>query len=464
MQITDPIFLFYFFPIFISFYYSIFRYIKLSNLFIIISSVYFYSTFGIEQIFILIFPLVVDYWLGTLIYRNKNRTKQKILLALGISINVGLLFYFKYANFSFAVLDQIFPLHTLLKPFNNIVVPLGISFITFQRISYIFDIYRKKIKPAESFLQYGTYATLFPHLISGPIVRFSEVKSQLSKRKIDFISIFQATKFLLIGFSFKVMVADQLLVIENSITNEKVLNSTVALITILSFSMRLYFDFLGYTFMALGLAKFIGFDFPQNFNSPYQAKNITDFWRRWNMTLSRWIKDYLYIPLGGSRKGKMRTYMNLVIVMLLVGLWHGASWNFVIWGVIHGIFLSLERALANLHVKLEIPNFFRILYTFSLVSFTWIFFKFNNMNDIARLIRSLFSFDFTLPSSEFQAILATRAVIVTFAFFYSFKLSEKFIERLKPKIITITLLFILFATAFILSLTTHENTFIYYNF
>ena len=451
MLISDHFFLLYFFPIFISLYLLIGRKITLGDILIIFFSLLFYASFGIVNLPILIIPLLADYFIAILIYKTKKKNYRKILLAFAVLLNLSLLGYYKYANFLSDNILLLFPhFQFLLSLQKNIILPVGISFITFQRISYIVDTYRKEIKPQKNLLKYATYATLFPHLISGPIVRYSKIKNQLNKRIINSNTIYMATQLFVTGLIFKILIANQLFLLEEHLTMKLThLDSLQSIILILYFSFRIYFDFMGYSLMALGLAKFAGFDFPINFNSPYQSKSITEFWRRWNITLSRWLRDYLYIPLGGNRKGEYRIYINVLITMLIAGLWHGAHWNFVIWGGIHGIFLITERFF-NIHNKQgflnKVPKFLKVSYCFALVTLAWTTFKFSTPQEIFQLLGNIKSLEFHQFDFITRNLLISTSPAFLVAVIWSFFFREESIpsKRFSYRIgIFIVLLFIL---------------------
>lgn len=471
MLVSDHFFLLYFFPIFIATYLLFGKKITLGNIIIIFFSVFFYASFGLENLPVLIVPLIADYFIAIWIGRTKNKRRRKLLLLIAVVLNILLLGYFKYANFFSSNVLPFFPQSQFLQSLHkNILLPVGISFITFQRISYLVDTFRKTIVPEKNLLKYATYASLFPHLLAGPIVRYSQIKSQLSKRSIKGDTIYFASQLFAAGLAFKVLIADQLYQLEAHLTlGLSGLNSVEALLLILYFSFRIYFDFMGYSLMALGLAKFAGFDFPINFNSPYQSRSITEFWRRWNMTLSSWLRDYLYIPLGGNRKGKSRTYVNLLITMMLAGLWHGASWNFVVWGSLHGIFLAVERFLKTnesawvKRVK-KMPNFVKILYSFSLVTLAWTTFKFTTPQEILLLLSKIValkigSFDLLTQNLLIATLPALFAAVV-----WSFFFREESIPLKRFSYKVVVFFSLLFVIALGYSLIRRGVPFIYFQF
>lgn len=463
MLFNSYFFLLYFFPIFITIYLLVRKQIKLANIIIIIFSLIFYASFGIENLPVLIIPLVLDYILGNAIYKAKKKKNKRIFAGAAIIINILILGYFKYFLLFNDVVNGITH-YNFIKDTIKIIPPVGISFITFQRISYIMDILRGQIKPAKSFLSYATYACLFSHLISGPIVRFSKIKDNLLKRNVNSSYIFEGSKYFAIGLFLKVCIADQLFRVENTFTGS--LNSlhfydTVFLL--LFFSLRIYVDFSGYSLMAIGIAKFMGFNFPQNFDSPYRSASITEFWRRWNITLSNWLRDYLYIPLGGNRKGKKRTYVNLLLTMLLAGLWHGASWNFIVWGGLHGSYLVIERIAFINKMKNILPKYINHILTFCLITITWSAFKFTNPGDIFTVMKNILLPDFSpMIRTNHNLLLITPFILI--AVLWSFFLGEKFIEKIKPGLINSVIITCIFIIAVISTFIVKNITFIYAQF
>jgi alginate O-acetyltransferase complex protein AlgI len=411
--------------------------------------------------------MLVDYYAARYLEKQKSIIKRKIVLAILIVGNLLLLGFFKYTPF---VLGSILTVHpssliSSLSFYKSLIIPVGISFITFQRISYEVDIYRKKIKASKNLLQYASYALLFPHLISGPIVRYSFIQDQLKKRKISSKLLFDGMKYFIVGLSLKLLIADKLYIVESSLsTNLSKLHSIEALILLFYFSFRIYLDFCGYSLIAIGLAKLMGFEFPHNFNSPYQALNITDFWRRWNITLSRWLRDYLYIPLGGNRKGKVRTYINLIITMILGGLWHGASWNFVLWGFLHGAYLAIERFLSDKKITIPLPLIVKRYLTFLLVTVTWLTFLFKSPADISMEITKIFQLNFTAPSLEISSMLKGTIFAIITAIIWAFFLKEEYIEKIKPSFITTTILIFIFIVCLYNALWGGGVPFIYFQF
>lgn len=312
----------------------------------------------------------------------------KIILVVGILFNIGLLGYFKYANFFISNLNWL-----LNKNFSlmEIVLPVAISFFTFKQISYLFDCYRNEITADKNFLDYCLFVSFFPQLIAGPIVRHSEMMPQFNDKKarnVNWDNIASALVIFCIGLFKKIGIADSLAVWANTgFSNSSTLSFSESWATSLSFTFQLYYDFSGYTDMAIGSALMLNIRLPANFNSPYKALNMRDFWRRWHITLSTWLRDYLYIPLGGNRKGRLRTYFNIFITFLICGLWHGAGWTFLIWGILHGIGLIIHRIWQMSKIKL--PVIVAWFITFIFVNFTMVFFKASDIKEALNIIKSM---------------------------------------------------------------------------
>jgi alginate O-acetyltransferase complex protein AlgI len=305
----------------------------------------FYAWWDVRFLPLMLSTTTVDYLVALAIARSDDERRRRLLLVGSLAINLGLLGYFKYADFFLGSLNGIgrrlgLPVEL---PTLQILLPIGISFYTFNSISYTIDVFRRRITPTRHLLEYTTFVALFPHLIAGPIVRFSDLAEHLRRPRPALTSraVSVGLFFLVCGLTKKLLIADQLSPrVDRLFADPAQLGVIGAWAAALGYSLQLYFDFSGYSDMAVGLAWLIGFRFPQNFNSPFKAQNISDFWRRWHMSLSAWFRDYLFIPLGGSRRGPLRTTMNLVVTMFLAGLWHGAAWTFVVWGLVHGLFLG----------------------------------------------------------------------------------------------------------------------------
>jgi D-alanyl-lipoteichoic acid acyltransferase DltB (MBOAT superfamily) len=387
----------YFFAVFISLYY-VFRNRNTARSWIVsLFSLYFFYKASGYFVILVIVSAVVDYALSNLIYRQHDRTIKKWLLAFSIIINLGLLFYFKYTNFFLAFSNQFLATH--INPL-NILLPVGISFYTFENLSYTIDVYRGEFAPEKKFVNYLLFLSFFPKLVMGPIVRAKDFIPQLHKpyevREDDFARGF----YLIVSGLFKKLVISDYLTLNlvNYVFEDPSRHTGLeCLVALFAYAIVIYCDFSGYSDVAIGIAKWLGINIPPNFMSPYQSKSITEFWRRWHISLSSWLRDYLYIFwLGGNRKGRMRTYINLFITMLLGGLWHGANWTFIAWGAMHGVALALHKLwmeYAKGFIKRFdqniIYNFFAQLCTFLFVCFCWIFFKSANFDIATSMIRQI---------------------------------------------------------------------------
>jgi alginate O-acetyltransferase complex protein AlgI len=376
MLFTDPVFIFIFFPLIIGGFHLINKYSSnFALLFLTLSSVIFYSWDQPQFIFLLLFVLVVSWLMGNLISISNNNKKG--LLVISIALMLLPLIYYKYFYFIVSNVDENLMPDSIVVAAKSIILPIGISFYTFQAISYLVDVYRGQIKGNGNFIKYSAYITMFPQLVAGPIVRFKEISKQLAMPKISRDDIRIGTYFFIIGLSKKVLIADSLAPIVDLVFDggtDNVYNFYIILIATIAYALQLYFDFSGYSEMAIGIGRLLGFKFPQNFNSPYKAISLTEFWRRWHMTLTFWIRDYVYIPMGGNRKGVFRRYTNIIFTMLIFGMWHGAGWNFVLWGCGHGAALVFENIIFS-NVKTTMTKTIRIISTFSVILLLWIPFR-----------------------------------------------------------------------------------------
>jgi alginate O-acetyltransferase complex protein AlgI len=372
-------FLFGFLPFVLAGWWGLARWRPLRLAFLTGASWFFYAWWDWRFLPVLILATSVDYVAGLWIWRTDVEARRRLLLAASLATNIGILAYFKYAGFFLGSLDGIGTVVGVGAPLPSlhVVLPIGISFYTFNSMSYTIDIFRRRIEPTRSALEYTTFVALFPHLIAGPIVRFTDLAGQL-RRLTPTLTSEQASLglfFLSCGLVKKLVVADQL---HPYVTQLYASHAHLGLLTgwaaAVGYSLQLYFDFSGYSDMAVGLACLLGFRFPQNFDSPFKAANISDFWRRWHMSLSSWFRDYLFIPLGGSQRGARRTILNLVIVMFLAGLWHGAAWTFVVWGLVHGTFLGGHAVLRRLGMTPSSLALNRIV-TFAFVCAAFVIFR-----------------------------------------------------------------------------------------
>jgi alginate O-acetyltransferase complex protein AlgI len=355
------------------------------------ASLFFYAWGEAELVLVMVASIVFNYLIGLAIghYISNNKI-SKLLLSLGVVINLSILVYFKYINFLLDNLNLLFKEN--IVQLDHIVLPIGISFFTFQSLSYLVDVYRKTVPPQNKIISIGLYISLFPQLIAGPIVRYEDIYKDIKERTMNNSLFLKGIKKFIRGLSKKIIIANAVGFISDQVFMIPAtdLGSPLAWIGLISYAFQIYFDFSGYSDMAIGLGMMFGFNFKENFNYPYISKSIKEFWRRWHISLSTWFRDYLYIPLGGNRISKHRTYLNLLIVFFVTGLWHGASWNFVIWGFYHGFFIILEKKL-----KFKLPNklsFLRNIYLVITVLIGWVFFRAENLSYSIDFIITLFDF------------------------------------------------------------------------
>lgn len=398
-------------------------------LFFTLASLYFfYKACGYYFVFILI-AAVVDFNLSNWIYKAKTKGKKTFVLILSIVLNLGVLAYFKYTNFFIEIINDLKVGE--IQPI-NLILPIGISFYTFENLSYTIDVYRGKFKPVSSLLDYCFFLTFFPKLVMGPIVRASDFIPQIRKNiKVTNTDLGKGLYLIMAGLFKKVVISDYIYLnyVENIFDAPHLHNGLECLIGVYGYALVIYCDFSGYSDMAIGMARWMGFKIPPNFDSPYQSSSITEFWRRWHISLSSWLKDYLYISMGGNRKGKLRQYFNLMITMLLGGLWHGASWNFVIWGGLHGIALSFDKLITQ-KVKALKSVWLKplgVLITFHFVCLCWIFFKADTLDKSMFIIQQI-AFNFN-PESWWPLFDAYKSVLFVIAIGFVLHMLPSKLER-----------------------------------
>lgn len=366
-------------------------------LFVTLFSYYFYYKSSGLYFFLLGIVTVSDFFLARQMDRTVTRWKRKALVVASLCVNLGLLCYFKYTNFFYEMLAPLW--NGSFRPL-DIFLPVGISFFTFQSLSYTLDVYRRDLKPLDSLLDYAFYVSFFPQLVAGPIVRARDFVPQIRRPLFVSSEMFgQGVFFIVSGLFKKAVVSDYISVnfVERIFDNPALYSGLENLFGVYGYALQIYCDFSGYSDMAIGLALLLGFHFPMNFNSPYKAESVTDFWHRWHISLSTWLRDYLYISLGGNRKGKIRTYVNLMLTMLLGGLWHGASWNFIVWGGLHGAALALHKFFRNAtgrpktYHSTGLRRLFAVVVTFHFVCFCWIFFRNSTFEASTVMIRQIFT-------------------------------------------------------------------------
>lgn len=433
-------FLFIFLPITFLIYFGLnkLKLVKMATAWLVIASLTFYSYWKLEYLPILLISMLFNYSVGsTLNSDNKLRINKKLVMIFAVIMNIALLAYFKYFDFIIENINLI-----LKQDFNymHILLPLAISFFTFQQIAYIVDSYEGKTKEYD-FLTYALFVTFFPQLIAGPIVHHKEMMPQFAKLRNRFINhknISIGLFLLAIGLFKKVMIADYFSIFARAtFDGVAVMTCFESWCASLSYTFQLYFDFSGYCDMAMGIGYLFNIVLPQNFNSPYKADSIQDFWRRWHMTLSRFLRDYIYIPMGGNRKGEIRTYINLFTTFLIGGLWHGANWTFVIWGAMHGLAMCIHRLWKTLNIK--IPHFIAVVITFLFANFTWVYFRATSVEIANKVIASMFGlngfapivvdklrFSFENGSLKLSLLLLIPTIILVFFVNNSVEFAKKF--------------------------------------
>jgi len=387
----------YFLFFFILIYYAVRKHQRMRiGVFTLFSLYFFYKACG-WFVSLILLSAIIDFVISNQIYRRKTKRAKTALLVLSLVLNLGLLFYFKYTNFFISILNDL--QFTRISPL-NLLLPIGISFYTFENLSYTIDVYRGHFKPVRSFLDYLFFLSFFPKLVMGPIVRASDFIPQIRKEYTVSQHDFALGFFLIVtGLFKKLVISDYINVnyVGYIFDDPSKHTGLECLLGIYGYAMVIYCDFSGYSDVAIGLARWMGFRVNINFDSPYQSASITEFWRRWHISLSSWLRDYLYISLGGNRKGKIRQYVNLAITMLLGGLWHGASWNFIIWGGMHGTALALDKIRMRVFKSLRQNMFLKvigILFTFHLVCFCWIFFRASSLHDATVILNQIwYNFD-----------------------------------------------------------------------
>lgn len=424
MLFTSISFLYYFLPIVIILYFIVPK--KFKNFILFLSSIFFYFCGETIYTFLMIGEIFIAY-VGAR-YLEKHR-KKSILVSL-LAIHIGALGLFKYSDFTINNINQIFGSKI---PLLKLALPIGISFYTFQIISYVVDVYRGKVKAQKSFLKLATYVSLFPQLIAGPIVRYETIEKELDSRTSNFENFAYGVRRFVIGLGKKVLIANMLgeLCDVFSTTNEK--SILFYWIFAISYSLQIYFDFSAYSDMAIGLGRMFGFHFLENFNYPYISKSITEFWRRWHMSLSSWFRDYVYIPLGGNRKGTIILVRNIFIVWALTGIWHGANWTFVIWGLMFGIMLIIEKLFLTKHLE-KMPSILQRIYVLFTVMISFIIFNANSIGEAWNNIIGLFGANGeSLINASTVYYLKSYLVVLVIAIIGSTPLLKNIIEKLKTK-------------------------------
>lgn len=420
MVFSSTIFLCVYLPLVLLGYYICPK--KGRNLFLLIVSLVFYAWGEPKYVFLMIFSILVNYIFGRLMDKNRGRQKRmKLLLVLSVVIDLGLLSVFKYTDFIITNVNAIFGSSFDLL---NIALPIGISFYTFQAMSYTIDVYRDDVRVQKNLIDFGMYITMFPQLIAGPIVRYADVQDQLAERSVTTADFSEGVMRFVVGLGKKVLLANQMGAVWSEIyALGGDVSALMAWTGAIAYTFQIYFDFSGYSDMAIGLGRMFGFKFPENFRYPYQSVSITDFWRRWHITLSTWFKEYLYIPLGGNRCGLARQALNLLIVWSLTGFWHGAGWNFVMWGLYYFVILFIEK-LFLLKALDKLPKFFRHVYALLLIVIGWVIFASDDVSVLLPYLGSMFGANGAVGGMDVYTLF-TKAVLLIICCIASTELPKK---------------------------------------
>lgn len=408
MVFSSTIFLCVYLPLVLLGYYICPK--KGRNLFLLIVSLVFYAWGEPKYVFLMIFSILVNYIFGRLMDKHReNKKRLKLMLVLSVVIDIGLLSVFKYTDFIITNVNAIFGANFDLL---NIALPIGISFYTFQAMSYTIDVYRNDVRVQKNLIDFGMYITMFPQLIAGPIVRYADVQDQLAERSVTTADFSEGIMRFVVGLGKKVLLANQMGAVWSEIyALGGDVSALMAWTGAIAYTFQIYFDFSGYSDMAIGLGRMFGFKFPENFRYPYQSVSITDFWRRWHITLSTWFKEYLYIPLGGNRYGLARQALNLLIVWSLTGFWHGAGWNFVMWGLYYFVILFIEK-LFLLKALDKLPKLFRHVYALLLIVIGWVIFASDDVSVLLPYLGSMFGANGAIGGMDVYTLLTKAALLV----------------------------------------------------
>jgi len=444
--------------------YFVVKKIKTKNYILLIFSLLFYSWGEPIYILLMIISIIITYFFALIINKTKEK-KKKIILIIAIVLLLSSLFYFKYYNFAIENINSLLSIN-IIK--NNLSLPIGISFYTFQAISYLCDVYYNKVKIQRNIFYLALYISLFPQLIAGPIVRYETIEKEIKERIHSINKVVDGLKRFIIGLSKKVLIANAMAMIVDTIFDTNSIHGTVLIyIGAICYSLQIYYDFSGYSDMAIGLGKVFGFEFLENFNYPYISTSITEFWHRWHISLSTWFRDYVYIPLGGNRNGIKKQIKNIIIVWALTGLWHGARWNFIIWGLYYCILLLLEKFILKDVLK-KIPNIISHIVTLFLIIVGWVIFRVTDLNVLFVILKNMFIFkqeiilDFILNNADliYSFYLIIPAIIFCFPLKKPNFIKDNFVIKL------LIYLFYLFLLLIVMSSLTSNtyNPFIYFRF
>ena len=459
MVFSSLVFLFRFLPITFLIYYLAPK--KVKNLVLLIASLVFYSWGEARYFPIMLASILVNYVTGLLMERFESRKSvRRACLVVSLIMTLGVLLFFKYTNFFLGNINALFG--TSIPLLSGLTLPLGVSFYTFQIMAYTIDVYRGKVKAEHNFIDFGTFVVLFPQLIAGPIVLYSDINKELKSRTITLAQVEDGIRLLIMGIASKILLADSISALWNEVQTLgfETVSTPLAWLGIIAYTFQIYFDFSGYSLMAIGLGRMLGFEFPQNFNYPYISRSITEFWRRWHITLSSWFRDYVYIPLGGNRVKPVRHFFNIFVVWFLTGFWHGANWNFIFWGLYYFVLLMIEKIF--LLDKLQKSRVVSHVYVMVLVIIGWALFALPDMSQLEALLRQMFAFQ---GGTDWLYYLRNYGVLLVLCTLCSTPLLKRCYEKwghIKP--LKVAFLAVVFAFSIAYMVGSSYSPFLYFNF
>lgn len=466
MLFNSYLFIFIFLPIVLAAWWALARWPQVRLTLLVVASYIFYGWWHWEFTLLLLASTLIDYWVGIKIFQSSTKRAKAFYLSISLISNLGMLGYFKYCGFFATAMNGLleafrFGTHV---PVLEIILPVGISFYTFQTLTYSIDLYRGEVRPAKSLMHFAAYVSMFPQLVAGPIVRYSDVEAQMQElsRTPEWDKVREGIWFLVVGMCQKILIADTVAkFITPLLAEPEHLQFISGWAALLGYSVQLYFDFAGYSNMAIGLGLFLGFSFPQNFDSPYQANTIQSFWRRWHMTLSSFLRDYLYFPLGGSRGGVWNASRNLLIVMILGGLWHGAGWTFLLWGLVHGVLL-VTHLIARTFIHVRVPHPIAVATTFLCVLVGWLLFRSTDLTMANHWFSSIIGLRGIEPDAGLSIVASFGMVVTVVALVFCWTAPNTWNFRPKFNVATAVLLALLMALC-ILRFDS-ESPFLYFQF
>ena len=470
MLFSSSVFIYLFLPAVVFVYYVLLRKSRmLQNIFLVFASLFFYAWGEPKFVLIMILSIFVNYIFGILVDKFRDSTKSKVIIALTVVFNLGILFVFKYLNFSVSIIEKIANVNLHIS---EIALPIGISFFTFQAMSYVIDVYRSKGEVQKNILNVALYISFFPQLIAGPIVRYETIANEIKNRKETLENFLDGFVRFVIGLAKKVLLANNFAVVADRIFDYSEagndISSPTAWLGAICYTLQIFYDFSGYSDMAIGLGKMFGFHFLENFNYPYISTSITEFWRRWHISLGTWFRDYVYIPLGGSRVKKSRLVFNLFIVWFLTGVWHGANWTFIVWGLMYFVLLTIEKLTGFYKTDSKAKKVVLWLYSMLFVVLGWVVFRSTSLPNAFNYITKMFNVSAIGIDSYFVDNLKEIILFIGFGILFSVPIIPKLKNKLKDNILIDIIYVVLFISLFILSIASVAsnayNPFIYFNF